>query len=73
MRGIRAPAGRSSDEPAHRQIYATWDMRSAVIDSEGAGPGEVRQNGMEAWRLVVRRDLPTIERVVELTDDSFDR
>jgi hypothetical protein len=48
-------------------------MRSAVIDSEGAGPGEVRQNGMEAWRLVVRRDLPTIERVVELTDDSFDR
>jgi hypothetical protein len=28
---------------------------------------------MEAWRLVFRPDLPTIERVVELTDDSFER
>jgi hypothetical protein len=28
---------------------------------------------MEAWRLVFRPDLPTTARVVELTDDSFER
>jgi hypothetical protein len=28
---------------------------------------------MEAWRRVFRPDLPTIERVVELTEDSFER
>ena len=34
----------------------------------GAGP-----NGLEAWRLVFRPDLPTIMRVVELTRDSFEK
>jgi len=28
---------------------------------------------MEAWRRVFRPDLPPIDRVVELTDDSFAR
>lgn len=45
-----------------------------VINSVGGwAGGAARQNGMEAWRLVFRPDLPTITRVVELTDDSFGR
>jgi len=28
---------------------------------------------MEAWRRVFRPDLPPIDRVVELTEDSFER
>ena len=47
------------------EIYTHIDR----ID-EWAG-GAARHNGMEAWRLVFRPDLPPIIRVVELTSDSF--
>ncbi len=68
--------------PHHIQIHvhsaqkagATPEEIYQVIDSVGGwAGGAARQNGMEAWRLVFRPDLPTIERVVELTDDSFER
>jgi len=35
--------------------------------------GDATQNGMEAWRLVFRPELPTIFRVVELTSESFNK
>lgn len=48
-----------------RKIYG-------VIDEAGGwAGGAARQNGMEAWRLVFRPDLPTLLQVVELTDDSL--
>ena len=68
--------------PHHIQIHvhaahkagATPEELYQVIDSAGGwAGGAARQNGMEAWRLVFRPDLPTIARVVELTDDSFER
>jgi len=68
--------------PHHIQIHvhsahkagATPEEIYQVIDSVGGwAGGAARQNGMEAWRRVFRPDLPTIERVVELTDDSFER
>jgi alkylhydroperoxidase/carboxymuconolactone decarboxylase family protein YurZ len=68
--------------PHHIQIHvhsahkagATPEEIYQVIDRVGGwAGGAARQNGMEAWRLVFRPDLPTIERVVELTDDSFAR
>ena len=68
--------------PHHIQIHvhsahkagATPEEIYQVIDNVGGwAGGAARQNGMEAWRLVFRPDLPTIERVVELTDDSFGR
>ena len=68
--------------PHHIQIHvhsahqagATPEEIYQVIDSAGGwAGGAARQNGMEAWRLVFRPDLPTIERVVELTEDSFER
>jgi hypothetical protein len=53
---------------------ATLEEIYQVIDRVGGWAGGAsRQIGMEAWRLVFRPDLPTIERVVELTDDSFER
>jgi hypothetical protein len=48
------------------------EMRNVGPPQADAG-GAARQNGMEAWRLVFRPDLPTINRVAELTDDSFQR
>ena len=55
-------------------VGATPEEIYQVIDSVGGwAGGAARQNGMEAWRLVFRPDLPTIERVVELTDNSFAR
>ena len=68
--------------PHHIQIHvhsaheagATPEEIYQVIDNAGGwAGGAARQNGMEAWRLVFRPDLPTIERVVELTSDSFER
>ena len=68
--------------PHHIQIHvhsahkagATPEEIYQVIDSVGGwAGGAARQNGMEAWRRVFRPDLPMIERVVELTDDSFER
>jgi alkylhydroperoxidase/carboxymuconolactone decarboxylase family protein YurZ len=68
--------------PHHIQIHvhsahkagATPEEIYQVIDRAGGwAGGAARQNGMEAWRLVFRPDLPTIERVVELTEDSFAR
>lgn len=68
--------------PHHIQIHvhsahkagATPEEIYQVIDNVGGyAGGAARQNGMEAWRLVFRPDLPGIERVVELTDDSFQR
>ena len=68
--------------PHHIQIHvhsaheagATPEEIYEVIDNAGGWAGcTARQNGMEAWRLVFRPDLPTIERVVELTSDSFER
>jgi alkylhydroperoxidase/carboxymuconolactone decarboxylase family protein YurZ len=56
------------------QAGATPEEIYQVIDRAGGwAGGAARQNGMEAWRLVFRPDLPTIERVVELTEDSFER
>jgi alkylhydroperoxidase/carboxymuconolactone decarboxylase family protein YurZ len=67
--------------PHHIQIHvhsahqagATPEEIYQVINNVGSWAGAARQNGMEAWRLVFRPDLPPIERVVELTDDSFKR
>src|SRR5215470_16816408 len=68
--------------PHHIQIHvhsahkagATPEELYQVIDSVGGwAGGAARQNGMEAWRRVFRPDLPPIDRVVELTDDSFER
>ena len=56
------------------QAGATPEEMYQVIDSVGGwAGGAARQNGMEAWRRVFRSDLPTIARVVELTDDAFAR
>ena len=56
------------------QAGATPEEMYHVIDSVGGGAGgAARQNGMEAWRRVFRPDLPPIDHVVELTDDSFER
>ena len=53
---------------------ATPEEIYQVIDSVGGwAGGAARQNGMEAWRRVFRPDLPPIDHVVELTDDSFER
>ena len=68
--------------PHHIQIHvhsaqqagATPEQIYQLIDDVGGwAGGAARQNGMEAWRLVFRPDLPPIERVAELTDDSFGR
>jgi alkylhydroperoxidase/carboxymuconolactone decarboxylase family protein YurZ len=68
--------------PHHIQIHvhsahkagATPEELYQVIDSVGGwAGGAARQNGMEAWRRVFRPDLPPIDRVVELTEDSFER
>ena len=51
---------------------ATLEEIYQVIKSAGGWAGGVAvQNGMEAWRLVFRPDLPTMFRVSELTSDSF--
>ena len=59
---------------AAHKAGATPEALYQVIDSAGGwAGGAARQNGMEAWRRVFRPDLPPIDRVVELTDDSFER
>jgi alkylhydroperoxidase/carboxymuconolactone decarboxylase family protein YurZ len=59
---------------AAHEAGATPEEIYEVINSAGGwAGGAARQNGMEAWRLVFRPDLPTIFRVAELTDDSFAR
>ena len=51
---------------------ATPEEIYRVIDEAGGwAGGAARQNGMEAWRLVFRPDLPSLLQVVELTDDSL--
>ena len=51
---------------------ATPEEIYRVIDEAGGrAGGAARQNGMEAWRLVFRPDLPTLFQVVDLTDDSL--
>jgi alkylhydroperoxidase/carboxymuconolactone decarboxylase family protein YurZ len=80
---IRIAAYVALRNPAHHiQIHvhsahkagATPEEIYQVIDNVGGyAGGAARQNGMEAWRLVFRPDLPTINRVAELTDDSFQR
>ena len=53
---------------------ATPEEIYEVIDNVGGwAGGAARQNGMEAWRLVFRPDIPSIVRVVELSDDSFQK
>lgn len=53
---------------------ATPEEIYEVIDNVGGwAGGAARLNGMEAWRLVFRPDIPSIARVVELSDDSFQK
>ena len=58
---------------AHKAGATPEEIYQVIDNASGWAGGASRQNGMEAWRLVFRPDLPTIERVVELTDDSFGR
>ena len=58
---------------AHQAGATPAEMYQVSDRAGGWAGGAARQNGMEAWRLVFRPDLPTIERVVELTEDSFER
>jgi hypothetical protein len=67
--------------PAHHiQIHvhaahgagATPEEIYHIIDQAGGwAGGAARQNGMEAWRLEFRPDLPSLLQVSELTDDSL--
>ena len=58
---------------AHQAGATAEEIYEVIEEAGGWAGGDARQNGMEAWRLVFRPDLPTIARVVELTDDSFHR
>src|SRR5262249_45445296 len=63
--------GRSYLKWSHMKIATEPEIYQVIDNVGGWAGGAARQNGMEAWRLVFRPDLPTIERVVELTEDSF--
>jgi alkylhydroperoxidase/carboxymuconolactone decarboxylase family protein YurZ len=56
---------------AHKAGATPEELYGYIKLIGGYAGGDARQHGMEAWRLVFRPDLPTIIRVVELTDDSF--
>jgi alkylhydroperoxidase/carboxymuconolactone decarboxylase family protein YurZ len=58
---------------AHEAGATPEEIYKVIDDAGGWAGGAARQNGMEAWRLVFRPDLPTINAVVELTSDSFER
>lgn len=58
---------------AHQAGATPQEIYEVINDIGGWSGGDARQNAMEAWRLVCRPDIPTIFRVVELTDDSFSR
>ena len=56
---------------AHGAGATPEEIYSVIDEAGGWAGGAARQNGMEAWRLVFRPDLPTLLQVVELTDDSL--
>jgi alkylhydroperoxidase/carboxymuconolactone decarboxylase family protein YurZ len=56
---------------AHRAGATPEEIYHVIDEAGGWAGGAARQNGMEAWRLVFRPDLPTLLQVVELTDDSL--
>ena len=58
---------------AHKAGATPEEIYHVINNAGGWAGGAARQNGMEAWRLEFRPDLPPIERVSQLTDDSFGR
>ena len=56
---------------AHGAGATAEEIYSVIDEAGGWAGGAARQNGMEAWRLVFRPDLPSLLQVVELTDDSL--
>jgi alkylhydroperoxidase/carboxymuconolactone decarboxylase family protein YurZ len=56
---------------AHGSGATPEEIYSVINEAGSWAGGAARQNGMEAWRLVFRPDLPSLLQVVELTDDSL--
>ena len=56
---------------AHGAGATAEEIYGVINEAGGWAGGAARQNGMEAWRLVFRPDLPSLLQIVELTDDSL--
>ena len=53
---------------AHKAGATPEEIYEVIDQAGGWAGGAAKQNGMEAWRIIFRPDLPTLFRVSELGD-----